>query len=218
MNSASGTLRLHPAPRSIGFSWRDHCRPGIGPQWVLDASRKKRLTRTKGCHPQKCWSSPHGGEINQQSPNCWRMVSIPTPRSHCVAEPTPLTAAVAAHQLETVRLLISKGATASLKPTKSDAPIAIALRQGWDDVVNTCGTQGATAEPELLAAASGDAPLSPSICQNQPDFEKKKLLCEVGRGHGHARSSVPSATRFAPLRGQRSWRPEVASSTGGRTR
>jgi len=121
-------------------------------------------------------------------------------------EPTPLTAAVAAHQLETVRLLVSKGAKVALKPEKGDVPIAIALRQGWDDVVEYLRTQGAVAEPEILAAASGDAAaVTKYIAQNQPDFEQRKLLCEVAAAHGHASLFGSLCDSIRTLRGQRSW-------------
>jgi len=121
-------------------------------------------------------------------------------------EPTALTAAVAGHQLETIQLLISKGAKPDLKPAKSDPPIAIALRQGWDDVVDYLRTQGVSAEPEVLAAASGDAAaVTKYVAENQPDFEKRKLLCEIAAAHGHASLFGSLYDSIRTLRGQRSW-------------
>ena len=121
-------------------------------------------------------------------------------------EPTPLTAAVAAHQLETVRFLVSKGAKVDLKPEKSDAPIEIALRQGWDDTSEYLKTHGAMAAPEIGGAANGDeAAVIKYLADSKPGFEKQKLLCEVAASHGHVALFRSLCESIRTLRGQRYW-------------
>ena len=121
-------------------------------------------------------------------------------------EPTPLTAAVAAHQTETIRLLVSKGAKADLKPEKSDAPIEIALRQGWEDTVEYLKTQGAVAAPEIMVAANGnDVAVTKYVAEKKPSFERQKLLCEVAASHGHVALFGTLCQSIRTLRGQRYW-------------
>jgi beta-lactamase regulating signal transducer with metallopeptidase domain/ankyrin repeat protein len=102
-------------------------------------------------------------------------------------ERTALTAAVAGHAEEIIRLLVAKGADVNLKPEKADAPIIVALKKGWMDTAEFLRSRGATCDPETLAAANGDvAAVQTYLASGTPPFDKLKLLVEVAAAHGHA--------------------------------
>ncbi len=125
-------------------------------------------------------------------------------------ERTALTAAVAANQLDLMRLLVAKGADVNLQPEKGDAPLVVAWKRGHPEAAEFLLGHGATAEPEMLATGRGDAPAVARFLATHPsDPARLKTLCEIAAANGHANLVATFYDAITAFPGERYWKADT---------
>jgi ankyrin repeat protein len=99
---------------------------------------------------------------------------------------TALVVAAGADQLQTVRLLVEKGAQLNPQKTGPSPALVAALQNGSLDCADYLMAKGAASDPLMQAAARGDkADIDKSLASGPSDFDKLKPLCEIAAVNGH---------------------------------
>jgi ankyrin repeat protein len=123
-------------------------------------------------------------------------------------ERTALASAAAANQMEIVRLLIEKGADINAKTADGDAPVIAALKQGWIGCAEYLLGKGAECDPDILAAAKGDAAAVEKVtADGRTDFARLKMLGDVAAANGHAAIYITLVDAIRRLPGKGGWEP-----------
>ena len=123
-------------------------------------------------------------------------------------EHTPLCAAIAGHQLDLARLLVTRGADVNLKAGKGDSALVLAWKRGWSDEADFLLSKGASAEPDLQPVAEGDGAGLEKVLRNAaPDFEKLKTQCEIAAAYGHAEILAKLCDSIRELPSHTNWVP-----------
>lgn len=121
---------------------------------------------------------------------------------------TALAAAAEADGMEIVRLLVERKANVNLKTDGGDAPVNIALKEGWLDCADYLAAHGATCDPDFLAAAKGDAAsLNPLLTSGAAPFAKLELLSDIAAANGRAATYIALYDAIRLLPGYSGWHP-----------